>query len=258
MASAPARRTAPACNDQIHARGRRAARTRSAPGSTPMNCSAGDTVPRSGRLQRRDRRVLRTRPRRTGRRVMTATLAPSTSSCQAGVCTGANPVTCTASDQCHIAGACNPSTGVCSNPAARPTALHVTATTRAREHELPGGHVHGRESGDVHGAGPVPRGRDVQSVDGRVLEPGDRRTARRCNDGNECTQTDTCQRGRARAANAVTCTAQDQCHVGRDVQPGDGRVLEPGGRERDERATTGTRARRRTRASRGRARARTR
>ena len=27
-------------------------------------------------------------------------------------------VTCTASDQCHVAGTCNPSTGVCSNPAA--------------------------------------------------------------------------------------------------------------------------------------------
>ncbi|MFO0726722.1 MAG: DUF4215 domain-containing protein [Myxococcota bacterium] len=39
-------------------------------------------------------------------------------SCQAGVCTGATPVVCTASDQCHVAGTCNPGTGVCSNPAA--------------------------------------------------------------------------------------------------------------------------------------------
>src|SRR2546425_1273194 len=37
--------------------------------------------------------------------------------CQAGVCTGSNPVTCSASDQCHIAGTCDPGTGVCSNPA---------------------------------------------------------------------------------------------------------------------------------------------
>jgi hypothetical protein len=36
--------------------------------------------------------------------------------CQAGVCTGANPVVCSALDQCHNAGTCNPSTGVCSNP----------------------------------------------------------------------------------------------------------------------------------------------
>jgi len=41
-----------------------------------------------------------------------------TDSCQGGTCTGANPVVCTASDQCHVAGTCDPSTGNCSNPAA--------------------------------------------------------------------------------------------------------------------------------------------
>ena len=39
-----------------------------------------------------------------------------TDKCQNGQCVGSNPVTCTASDQCHVAGTCNPSTGVCSNP----------------------------------------------------------------------------------------------------------------------------------------------
>jgi hypothetical protein len=38
--------------------------------------------------------------------------------CQAGACVGANPVTCNPSDQCHIAGACDSGTGVCSNPIA--------------------------------------------------------------------------------------------------------------------------------------------
>src|SRR5439155_25687503 len=40
-----------------------------------------------------------------------------TDTCQAGTCTGTNPVTCTPHDQCHDAGTCNPSTGTCSNPA---------------------------------------------------------------------------------------------------------------------------------------------
>ncbi|HXU06369.1 MAG TPA: kelch repeat-containing protein, partial [Polyangia bacterium] len=35
--------------------------------------------------------------------------------CQNGTCTG-TPVTCTALDQCHVAGTCNPATGACSNP----------------------------------------------------------------------------------------------------------------------------------------------
>ncbi len=40
-----------------------------------------------------------------------------TDTCQSGVCTGADPVTCSALDQCHDVGVCNPGNGVCSNPA---------------------------------------------------------------------------------------------------------------------------------------------
>ena len=41
-----------------------------------------------------------------------------TDTCLSGTCAGANPVVCTASDVCHVAGACAPATGVCSNPEA--------------------------------------------------------------------------------------------------------------------------------------------
>src|SRR5207247_5124932 len=34
-----------------------------------------------------------------------------------------------------------------------------------------------------------------------------------CNDGNACTQTDTCQSGTCTGSNPVVCTASDQCHV---------------------------------------------
>jgi len=37
--------------------------------------------------------------------------------CQAGFCTGGTPVVCSALDQCHTAGVCNPATGQCSQPA---------------------------------------------------------------------------------------------------------------------------------------------
>jgi predicted alpha/beta superfamily hydrolase len=39
-------------------------------------------------------------------------------SCQAGICAGSKMVTCTALDQCHVAGVCDPGTGACSNPVA--------------------------------------------------------------------------------------------------------------------------------------------
>lgn len=41
-----------------------------------------------------------------------------TDTCQSGTCTGSNQITCMASDQCHVAGTCDPMTGMCSNPAA--------------------------------------------------------------------------------------------------------------------------------------------
>ena len=41
-----------------------------------------------------------------------------TDTCEGGVCNGGDPVVCTASDQCHDAGTCNPSDGTCSNPPA--------------------------------------------------------------------------------------------------------------------------------------------
>ena len=55
-----------------------------------------------------------------------------TDTCQAGTCTGANPVTCAAPDQCHDAGTCNPATGVCSNPDQGRTARRATTATPAR------------------------------------------------------------------------------------------------------------------------------
>ena len=41
-----------------------------------------------------------------------------TDTCQAGACTGANPVVCAPLDQCHLAGVCDTATGLCSNPLA--------------------------------------------------------------------------------------------------------------------------------------------
>ena len=46
-----------------------------------------------------------------------------TDSCQGGACVGVQPVVCTAADQCHSVGVCDPVTGVCSNPAASDGAM---------------------------------------------------------------------------------------------------------------------------------------
>src|SRR6185437_11101312 len=66
-------------------------------------------------------------------------------------------VPCTPSDTCHVAGTCNPATGACSTP-------------------------------------PAPDGTS-------------------CNDGNACTQLDTCQSGVCTGTNPVSCTPIDACHT---------------------------------------------
>src|SRR5262245_54895557 len=94
-----------------------------------------------------------------------------TDTCQPGVCTGANPRVCTALDQCHNAGTCDPTTGVCSNP------------------------------NKANGAA--------------------------CNDGNACTQTDTCQLGTCTGSNPIVCTALDQCHNAGTCAPATGVCSNP-------------------------------
>jgi len=41
-----------------------------------------------------------------------------TDTCLSNQCVGSDPVVCVAQDQCHVVGVCNPTSGVCSNPAA--------------------------------------------------------------------------------------------------------------------------------------------
>jgi hypothetical protein len=98
-------------------------------------------------------------------------------------------VTCTASDQCHVAGTCNPATGICSNPI---------------------------------------------RADGTA-----------CNDGNACTQTDTCQNGACVGSNPVVCPATNQCHVAGTCNPATGQcsnaqVVADGTACHDDPCTTGS------------------
>src|SRR2546425_3887402 len=85
--------------------------------------------------------------------------------------TPSRSLVCTAADQCHTAGACNPASGICSNPA------------------------------KPEGSG--------------------------CDDGNACTQTDTCEAGACVGANPVVCTASDQCHAAGTCDPATGTCTNP-------------------------------
>ncbi len=132
--------------------------------------------------------------------------------CQAGVCTGFNPISCSAMDQCHTAGTCNPGTGTCTNPAKMDGAAcndgnSCTLTDSCQAGTCVGGSpVVCTASDQCHVAGTC----DTQT--GTCSNPA-ATDGTTCNDGNACTQGDTCQAGSCVAGAPITCTPSDQCHV---------------------------------------------
>src|SRR5262249_29420191 len=135
-----------------------------------------------------------------------------TDTCQGGACVGTNPVVCTASDQCHLAGACAPATGLCSNPVKANGSSCNDGNACTRTDACQGGACVGPtpvvctalDQCHVPGAWAPPTGTcsNPAKPDGSS-----------CSDGNACTRTDTCQSGACVGGNAVVCTALDQCHV---------------------------------------------
>ena len=149
-----------------------------------------------------------------------------TDTCQSGVCTGTNPVVCTASDQCHVAGTCNPSTGTCSNPAASDGTACNDGNACTQTDTC--------QSGVCTGSNPVVCTASDQCHVAGVCNPGtgtcsnpNANDGTACNDGNACTQTDTCQSGVCAGSNPVVCTASDQCHVAGTCNPSTGTCSNP-------------------------------
>jgi hypothetical protein len=116
-----------------------------------------------------------------------------TDTCQAGVCSGANPVPCVASDACHVAGTCVPATGACTNPPAPDgTSCNdqnaCTATDTCQTSVCVGSNAPVCPPLDQCHVGVCD---PVSGVCG--FQPAANGTA--CDDGNACTSGDTCQSG---------------------------------------------------------------
>src|SRR5262249_14388278 len=103
-----------------------------------------------------------------------------TDACQAGVCVGANPVMCPAPDLCHTVGLCDPSTGICNN------ANPVMCVAKDACH-LPG---------------------QCDPKTGLCSNP-EKPDGQPCDDGDSCTQTDTCKKGVCVRSDPVMCVAKD-------------------------------------------------
>jgi hypothetical protein len=191
-------------------------------------------------------------------------------SCQAGACTNGTPVQCTALDQCHTAGTCNISTGLCSNPQktngspcddgvfctnsdtctagacggpARLCSDGIACTTdgcsnaqaRCTFDPAPCGCTKDADCENGNACDgistcdmatlqckpgtPVDCSAQSDQCNVGTCNPSNgacsavaKSSNTPCDDGNACTQTDTCQSGRCVGSNRVVCTVLDQCH----------------------------------------------
>jgi hypothetical protein len=149
-----------------------------------------------------------------------------TDTCQGGSCTGANPKVCTALDQCHTAGTCDPGTGVCSNPpksdgSACSDGNACTQTDTCQSGACVGGNpVVCVALDQCHVAGTCNTGTGI------CTDPI-KSNGTACDDGNLCTQTDQCQNGTCAGSNPKTCTASDQCHDAGSCDPASGLCSNP-------------------------------
>ncbi len=147
-------------------------------------------------------------------------------SCQAGSCVGSNPKTCTALDQCHEAGTCDPKSGVCSDPAKTDGSTCDDGNACTQSDSC--------QTGACVGANPKACAALDQCHVAGVCDPGTgicsdpvKDDGSACDDGNACTQTDACQAGGCVGGNPIICAALDQCHVSGTCDPGTGLCSQP-------------------------------
>ena len=115
----------------------------------------------------------------------------------AGACRNGTPVTCTASDQCHAPGVCNPTTGTCSNPA-KPDGTACDDTSACTQTDT-------CQGGSCNGSNPVT-----------------------CTAQDECHDVGTCASASGQCSNPLkpagtpcgsggTCTAEGTCAAGNNA-----------------------------------------
>ncbi len=142
--------------------------------------------------------------------------------CQNKVCTpDPNRATqCSASDQCHNAGICDITSGQCSNPAKGDGTTCDDGNACTQTDSCQGGTCTGTNlmtcaPGDQCHLGVCDPGSGACTN-----PPAQDGTA--CNDGNACTQTDTCLLGVCMGGNPVTCGGADGCHNAGSCDPTSG------------------------------------
>jgi hypothetical protein len=145
--------------------------------------------------------------------------------CVGGACVGADPVVCTAKDQCHDAGTCDPATGACSDPARSNGTACDDGTYCTVNDACTGGVCRGAARDCTQAGGQCGTGVCDEASAACTREPEPDGAA--CDDGNACTRRDTCRAGECTGDDRVVCQALDQCHEPGVCDPKTGTCSEP-------------------------------
>jgi hypothetical protein len=146
--------------------------------------------------------------------------------CQAGACSGTGAVVCQPIDQCHAAGQCDPASGECSTPELADGTACDDGDACTQTDTCQAGACSGSDAvvcqpiDQCHAAGQC----DPASGECSTPELAD---GTGCDDGDACTQTDTCQAGACSGADPVVCQPIDQCHAAGTCDPASGQCSTP-------------------------------
>ena len=117
VCSNPARPNGTACNDGNACTQNDVCQAGTCVGGNPVVCTASDQCHTAGTCNSANG-VCSNPVRPDGTACNDGNACTQNDVCQSGTCVGGNAVVCTALDQCHAVGTCNPANGVCSNPSA--------------------------------------------------------------------------------------------------------------------------------------------
>lgn len=222
--SNPALANGSACNDGNACTQSDSCQGGSCVGASPVACGAGDDCHNAPSCNASTGKC-EASAKPNGTACSDGNACTQTDSCQGGVCSGANPVVCSASDQCHSGGACDTGTGKCSNPA-KPDNTgcndgNVCTQTDVCQKGLCTGTkpVTCAASDQCHSAGTCDK---VLGCSNPVKSDGTT-----CSDGNACTRTDACSSGVCKGSSPISCTASDQCHQAGTCDPASGVCSNP-------------------------------
>ena len=141
--------------------------------------------------------------------------------CQSGTCIGTNPVQCAGADACHEAGSCNPATGACTQ-SAKPNGAWCNDGNACTQTDT-------CQGGTCTGTNPVQCAAPNACHEAGLCNPATGACTQSakpngawCNDGNACTQTDTCQGGQCVGGAPVVCAANGSCELPGTCNPATG------------------------------------